>query len=142
MVNFFNISYCSDRYQYTMGKTFFDKGFQNKRAVFNLFYRSAPDKNNWAVVSGVEEAVKMISGLGSADEPFFERFMPGEEYREYRRYLAQMKFTGSVYSMQEGEIAFPTQPIITVEGPLIEAQLLETPLLSIMNHQMAIAPTV
>ena len=139
MINFFNISYCSDRYQYTMGKTFFEEGFQTKRAVFNLFYRSAPDKNNWAVVSGVEEAVKMISGLGSADEAFFERFLPGEGYREYRRYLSQMKFTGNVYAMEEGEIAFPTQPVVIVEGPLIEAQLLETPLLSIMNHQMAIA---
>jgi nicotinate phosphoribosyltransferase len=139
MVNFFNISYCSDRYQYTMGKTFFDEGLQNKRAVFNLFYRSAPDKNNWAVVSGVEEALLMISGLGSADIEFFERFLPGENYREYREYLSKMRFTGNVYAMEEGEIAFPSQPIIIVEGPLIEAQVLETPLLSIMNHQMAIA---
>ncbi len=139
MNDFFNISYCSDRYQYTMGKTFYDKGFQNRRAIFNLFYRSAPDNNNWAVVSGIEEAVKMISGLGTASEEFFESFLPGENYREFRRYLSSMKFTGNVYAMEEGELAFPTQPVITVEGPLIEAQVLETPLLSIMNHQMAIA---
>ncbi len=139
MNDFFNISYCSDRYQYTMGKTFYDKGFQNRRAIFNLFYRSATDNNNWAVVSGIEEAVKMISGLGTASEEFFESFLPGENYREFRRYLSSMKFTGNVYAMEEGELAFPTQPVITVEGPLIEAQVLETPLLSIMNHQMAIA---
>ena len=50
-----------------------------------------------------------------------------------------MKFTGNVYAMREGEIAFPTQPIITIEAPIIEGQVLETPLLSIMNHQMAVA---
>lgn len=134
-----NISYCSDKYQYTMGKSFYDKGLQNKKAIFNLFYRSAPDKNNWAVVSGTREALIMVSGLGSENEEFFEKFLPGEEYREYRKFLAQMKFTGNIYAMEEGEIAFPTQPVIIVEGPLIEAQVLETPLLTIMNHQMAIA---
>lgn len=139
MDNYFNISYCSDKYQYTMGKTFYDKELQNKRAVFNLFYRSAPDNNNWAVVSGIKEALKMIEGLGTAQDSFFEEFLPGEQYREYREYLSTMKFTGNVYAMEEGEIVFPSQPIITVEGPLIEAQVLETPLLCIMNHQMAVA---
>ncbi|MDD2584616.1 MAG: nicotinate phosphoribosyltransferase [Bacteroidales bacterium] len=139
MNNFFNISYCSDKYQYTMGKTFFDHGIKDKKAVFNLFYRSAPDNNNWAVVSGIQEALKMIEGLGTAHHSFFEEFLPGEEYREYREHLSTMKFTGNVYAMEEGEIAFPSQPIITVEGPLLEAQVLETPLLCIMNHQMAIA---
>ncbi|MDD4057796.1 MAG: nicotinate phosphoribosyltransferase [Bacteroidales bacterium] len=132
-------SYCSDKYQYTMGKTFHDLGLENKRAVFNLFYRSAPDKNNWAVVSGIEEAMHMVEGLGGQDESFFEKFLPGSEYSSYRKFLAKMKFTGNIYAMEEGEIAFPTQPILTVEGPLIEAQVLETPLLTIMNHQMAIA---
>lgn len=132
-------SYCSDKYQYTMGKTFHDLGLENKRAVFNLFYRSAPDKNNWAVVSGVEQAIEMVKALGGQEESFFEKFLPGEEYSSYRKYLANTKFTGNIYAMEEGEIAFPTQPVITVEGPLIEAQVLETPLLTIMNHQMAIA---
>lgn len=132
-------SYCSDKYQYTMGKTFHDLGLQNKRAVFNLFYRSAPDKNNWAVVSGIEEAMQMVKGLGGKDASFFEKFLPGAENESYREYLSNMRFTGNIYAMEEGEIAFPTQPVITVEGPLVEAQVLETPLLTIMNHQMAIA---
>lgn len=139
MFKFFNISYCSDKYQYTMGKTFFDEGMESKRAVFNLFYRSAPDKNNWAVVSGIKEALEMIISLGTQEADFFQKFLPGDEYYEYRKLLSKLKFTGNVYSMDEGEIAFPGQPILIVEGPLLEAQLLETPLLSIMNHQMAIA---
>ena len=67
-----DISYCSDKYQYTMGKSFYDAGMKDKRAIFNLFYRQAPDKNNWAVVSGVSEALDMISSLGNKPPQYFE----------------------------------------------------------------------
>lgn len=134
-----NIAYCSDKYQYTMGKSFFKDGREEQIAVFNLFFRSAPDKNNWALVSGVREVLDMISQLGNEDEEFFEKFIPGEEYADFRKYLANMRFTGNVYAMREGEIAFPSEPIITIEAPLIQAQVLETPMLCIMNHQMAVA---
>lgn len=134
-----NYSYCSDKYQYTMGKSFFETGKKDSTAIFNLFYRVAPEHNNWAVVSGTEEVLECIRNLGSADAGFFERFLPGEDYASFRDYLSTMRFTGNVYAMREGEIAFPNQPIIIVEAPLIEAQVLETPLLCIMNHQMAVA---
>lgn len=134
-----NHAYCSDKYQYTMGKSFYDNGMKDKKAVFNLFYRKAPENNNWAVVSGVDEVIEMIQNLGNMKPEFFDKFLPGEEYKEFRGYLSAMKFTGNVYAMREGEIAFPNQPIIIVEGPLIEAQVLETPMLCIMNHQMAVA---
>ncbi|MCF0176537.1 MAG: nicotinate phosphoribosyltransferase [Bacteroidales bacterium] len=134
-----NIAYCSDKYQYTMGKSFFDCGRKDKMSVFNLFYRKAPENNNWAVVSGTEEVLEMVENLGKMDSGFFEKFLPGEEYADFRGYLSSMKFTGNIYAMREGEIAFPNQPIITVEAPLIEAQVLETPMLCIMNHQMAVA---
>ena len=134
-----NIAYCSDKYQYTMGKSFYDNGMKDKHAVFNLFYRKAPENNNWAVVSGVDEVIEMVENLGNMDPEFFEKFLPGEEYKDFRGYLSAMKFTGNIYAMREGEIVFPNQPIIIVEGPLIEAQVLETPMLCIMNHQMAVA---
>lgn len=134
-----NHAYCSDKYQYTMGKSFYETGRAQQTAVFNLFYRKAPENNNWAVVSGTEEVIEMVSGLGTEPESFYEQFLPGEAYREFRSYLAGMKFTGNLYAMREGEIVFPNQPIITVEAPLIEAQVLETPMLCIMNHQMAVA---
>ena len=134
-----NHAYCSDKYQYTMGKSFYETGRTQQTAVFNLFYRKAPENNNWAVVSGTEEVIEMVSGLSTEPESFYEKFLPGEAYREFRTYLAGMKFTGNLYAMREGEIVFPNQPIITVEAPLIEAQVLETPMLCIMNHQMAVA---
>lgn len=134
-----NNAYCSDKYQYTMGKSFYDCGKKDKIAIFNLFYRKAPENNNWAVVSGTDDVLEMIENLGNMDAPFFEKFLPGEEYEEFRGYLSCMKFSGNVYAMKEGEIAFPSQPVIIVEAPLIEAQILETPMLCIMNHQMAVA---
>ncbi len=135
----FNVAYCSDKYQYTMGKSFLDCGMKDKTAVFNMFYRKAPENNNWAVVCGTDEVVEMIGNLGRMPSEFFEKFLPGDEYAGFREYLSGMKFTGNVYAMREGEIAFPSQPVITVEGPMIEAQVLETPILCIMNHQMAVA---
>ena len=134
-----NFAYCSDKYQYTMGKSFYDNGMKDQMSVFNLFYRKAPENNNWAVVSGTEEVIEMVSNIGKMEPEFFEKFLPGEEYAEFRSYLSSMRFTGNIYAMREGEIAFPSEPIIIVEAPLIEAQILETPMLCIMNHQMAVA---
>ena len=134
-----NNAYCSDKYQYTMGKSFFESGNAERRAVFNLFYRTAPENNNWAVVSGTDEVIEMVNSLGNMPESFFEEFLPGDEYAEFRKYLSAMKFTGNIYAMKEGEIAFPKEPVIIVEAPLVQAQVLETPMLCIMNHQMAVA---
>ena len=76
----YDISYCSDKYQYTMGKTFYDSGMKDKIAIFNLFFRKAPDNNNWAVVCGIKEALEMIKNLGNAPASFFEKFLPGDDY--------------------------------------------------------------
>lgn len=132
-------SYCSDKYQYTMGKSFLDCGKAEETAVFNLFYRKAPENNNWAVVSGTQEIIDLVLNLGKMPEDFYEKFLPGDEYADFRKYLTTLKFTGNVYAMREGEIAFPNQPIVIVEAPLVQAQILETPMLCIMNHQMAVA---
>ena len=134
-----NTAYCSDKYQYTMGKSYLECGKDQEIATFNLFYRKAPENNNWAVVSGTEEVLEMVQHLGSEPEAFYEKFLPGEDYKEFRKYLSTMTFTGSVYVMREGEIAFPNQPIVTVVAPMIQAQVLETPMLCILNHQMAVA---
>lgn len=132
-------SYCSDKYQYTMGKSFYECGKSEEIAVFDLFYRKAPENNNWAVVSGTQEIIDLILNIGKMPEDFYERFLPGEEYADFRTYLSTLQFTGNVYAMREGEIAFPNQPVVIVEAPLVQAQILETPMLCILNHQMAVA---
>jgi len=133
------IPYCSDKYQYTMSKTFMDSGLDRCEAIFNLLFREAPDKNNWAVVSGTRDAVAVAMGLGCQPPSFFEGFLPEVHYAAFREYLSAVRFTGSIWAMEEGEIAFPGQPIMIIKAPLLQAQLLETPLLCILNHQMAVA---
>ena len=92
-----NTAYCSDKYQYTMGKSYLECGKDKEIAVFNLFYRKAPENNNWAVVSGTEEVIEMVQRLGTEPEEFYEKFLPGDEYKEFRKYLSTMKFSGGVY---------------------------------------------
>ena len=119
------IAYCSDKYQYTMGKTFVDAGLDTKKAVFNMFYRTAPDNNNWAVVSGVNEVLEMAGSLGSQPESFFRKFLPEDMYEDFCKKLTGVRFTGDIYAMEEGQIVFPKQPIITVVAPLLQAQILD-----------------
>jgi len=116
-----------------------DSGLDRKEAIFNLLFRNAPDKNNWAVVSGTRDAVAVALALGGAPPSFFARFLPQAHYETFREYLSSIRFTGSIWAMEEGEIAFPNQPVMIIKAPLIQAQLLETPLLCILNHQMAVA---
>lgn len=130
---------CSDKYQYTMGHTFVKEGLDQEIAIFNMFFRKAPDGNGFAVVSGIKEVLDMICTMGKYDKKYYKKFLPHDEYDEYCELLSKTIFTGSVRGMEEGEIVFPNQPIITITAPLLQAQILETPMLAIMNHQMAIA---
>ena len=133
------IPFCSDKYQYTMSKTFLECGLHQKEATFNLFFREAPDKNNWAVVSGTRDALAVAQALGNQPASFFESFLPDFSYTTFREWLSTLRFTGSIWAMEEGEIAFPGEPVMVVKAPLIEALVLETPMLSILNHQMGVA---
>lgn len=140
----------SDRYQYTMSKIHLKTGKDKSKAVFNFFFRKAPDGNNWAIVAGVNEFLNLIKTMNTDEYTqeekidIFKKILSGKnsdenEIDEICKKLATMKYTGNVYSMREGEIVFPNEPIITLEGPLVETQILETPLLSIMNHACLIA---
>lgn len=129
----------SDLYQYTMGYAIQRANLHNKRVTFNIFFRKAPCGNGWAVVSGVNEVLDLVKEMGKHPKEHFKKFLPEPEFDEYCELLANMKFTGDIYAMREGEIAFPNENIITIEAPFLEAQLLETPALAIINHQMAVA---
>ena len=121
----------SDRYQYTMSKIHLKTGKDKSKAVFNFFFRKAPDGNNWAIVAGVNEFLNLIKTMNTDEYTqeekinIFKKILSGKnsdenEINEICKKLATMKYTGNVYSMREGEIAFPNEPIITLEGPLVE----------------------
>ena len=129
----------SDRYQYTESDVFLKEGMQEKVAVFDMYFRKTED-GGLAVVSGINEVIKLIEVLNSTSEEekrkYFSLLIHEEELLEY---LVKLKFTGDLYAMRDGEIAYPNEPIITIKAPIIQAKILETPILNIMNMQMAIA---
>ncbi|MGL5051437.1 MAG: nicotinate phosphoribosyltransferase [Fusobacteriaceae bacterium] len=129
----------SDRYQYTESDVLLESGMENKEAVFDMYFRSTED-GGFAVVSGVQEVIYLIEVLNSTSEKvkrkYFEKIIKEKKLMEY---LVKLKFTGNIYAMRDGELAYPNEPIITIKAPLIQAKILETPILNIMNMQMAIA---
>ena len=133
----------SDLYQYTMGATWYDKKREQEMGIFNVLFRKAPDNNGWAIVCGVEQVIEMIQLLNTEDnsgarKEFFEKILPSENGKsnKYSEYLTTMRFTGSIYAMTDGTIAFPNEVLLKVVAPIIEGQVLETPILSILNGQM------
>lgn len=129
----------SDRYQYTESDIFLMENMEEKIAVFDVFFRKTAD-GGFAVVAGVQEVINLIEILNTTPEEekreYFSKLIESEELIDY---LSKMKFTGELYAMRDGEIAYPNEPVITIKAPLIQAQILETPILNIINMEMAIA---
>lgn len=133
-----NLTLLTDLYQLTMGYGFYRQNKHEEEVVFDLFFR----KNaliTYSLFAGLEQAmdyllnwrfddedIAYLRGLNLFDEGFLD-------------YLKNMKFTGDVYAVREGEPVFPSEPILTVKAPLIQAQFAETALLNIINHQTLIA---
>ena len=129
----------SDRYQYTESDIFLVENMQNKIAVFDMFFRKTED-GGFAVVSGIQEVIHLIEVLNNTPEEekrkYFSKVL---EEKHLIDFLSKMKFTGDLYAIQDGEIVYPNEPIITIKAPLIQAKILETPILNIMNMNMGIA---
>lgn len=129
----------SDRYQYTESDIFLMESMENKEAIFDVYFRKTED-GGFAVVAGVQEVINLIEILNSTSEEekrnYFSKVLEEQHLVDY---LSKMKFTGDIYAMRDGEIAYPNEPILTIKAPLIQAKILETPILNIINMQMAIA---
>ena len=129
----------SDRYQYTESDIFLMEKMQDKVATFDVFFRKTED-GGFAVVAGVQEVLDLIHILNETSEEekrmYFSTILEEQHLIEF---LSKIRFTGDIYALPDGAIAYPNEPIITVKAPLIEAQILETPILNIINMAMAIA---
>ncbi|AIF65852.1 nicotinate phosphoribosyltransferase [Terribacillus saccharophilus] len=129
----------TDLYQINMAQTYWKDGKHNRKAVFELFFRKQPFGNGFAVFAGLERVIDYLKEFrfSDSDLDYLEQELGYE--KEFIAYLRDLRFTGDLYSMQEGELVFGTEPIIRVEAPLAEAQLIETALLNIVNYQTLIA---
>jgi nicotinate phosphoribosyltransferase len=128
----------TDLYQMTMMNGYMKSGLDNKRAVFDAFYRGTGDFS-YAIAAGLEQVVDYIQNLRFSKEDIDYLESQNIFSREFLDYLADFEFTGDVKAVPEGTVIFPYEPIVTVSAPLAQAQLIETALLNIVNHQTLIA---
>lgn len=128
----------TDYYQLNMMQTYFNKGLHEKRGVFDMFFRKLPFGNGFAVFAGLEEILNYLENLKftESDLEYLKEKSFGEEFLNL---LRDFKFQGDVYAVREGEIVFPNEPILTIEGTIFEAMLVETAILNIFNHETLIA---
>lgn len=133
-----NLSMLIDFYEITMANSYFTHN-KNEEAVFDLFFRSVPDEGGYAIMAGLEQAIQYIQEL-SFTEKDIEYLKTRKLFDEgFLDYLRTFKFSCDVHAIKEGTPIFPNEPVLTVKGPIIECQLIETMLLLTINHQSLIA---
>ncbi len=134
-----NFTMLCDFYELTMGNGYLAAGMDERVTYFDLFFRSVPDGGGFAIAAGLEQVIEYIRDLhfGPEDIEYLRSKRCFSE--EFLTYLAHFKFTGDVWAVPEGTPVFPREPLIVVRAPAIQAQLLETYMLCVMNHESLIA---
>lgn len=128
----------TDLYQINMMKAYFDQGIHDKHAVFEVFFRKNPFSNGYAVFAGLERIVKYLQNLTFTESDL--AYLEELGYTgDYLAYLRDFKLNLTIRSAREGDLVFANEPIVQVEGPLAQCQLIETALLNIINFQTLIA---
>lgn len=129
----------TDLYQLTMAYGYFKQGLHRRRSIFHLFYRTPPFDGQFAIAAGLPLALDLIERLKfSADDVQYLGRLRGNDGQSlfnepFLNYLQRLKFDGDVWAIPEGEIVFPHEPLLRLEGNLLDVQLLETALLTVMN---------
>ncbi len=134
-----NLSLLADFYELTMANGYFENGMKDHTAVFDMFFRSVPDGGGFAIMAGVEQLVEYLKDL-SFDEADIEFLRSKQLFSEdFLSYMKDFCFACDVWAVPEGTPIFPNEPIVTVRGPVIQAQFIETMVLLTINHQSLIA---
>ncbi|USG64905.1 nicotinate phosphoribosyltransferase [Brevibacillus ruminantium] len=130
----------TDKYQINMMYAHWVQGTHNRKAVFEAFFRKLPFGNGYAVFAGLERIVKYVEDLRFEDSDLEYLREQEENYDPaFLEELRNFRFTGTLYSVREGSLVFPGEPLVRVESRIFEAQLIETALLNFMNYQTLIA---
>ena len=134
-----NMTMLCDFYELTMGNGYFEKGYRDKICYFDVFFRKCPDGGGFAIAAGLEQIIAYIQELHFSAEDI--AYLRGRKLfsEEFLRYLENFHFSGDIWAVPEGTPIFPNEPILTVRAPAIEAQLVETYVLLVLNHQSLIA---
>ena len=134
-----NLTLMTDLYQLTMMQGYYVYNKTDQIAVFDLFFRENPFHAAFSIAAGLEQVIKYIKELHFSEEDIAYLRSLNTFREDFLEYLAQFRFTGDIYAIPEGSIIFPKEPLLRVKAPLMEAQLIETTLLTLINHQSLIA---
>lgn len=129
----------TDLYELTMMQGYFKNSSKNKTVVFDVFFRENPWNNGYSVMAGLEQMLEYMDNLKFSDEDIAYLQSKNLFDEDFLEYLRDFRFSGDIYSVPEGNVVFPKEPIIKVIAPIMEAQLIETAILNIINHQSLIA---
>ena len=134
-----NLTMLTDFYELTMANGYYANGYRDKISYFDMFFRKVPDEGGYAIMAGVEQLVDYLSNLSFSEadiEYLRSKVIFSESFLDY---LKSFKFECDVWVVPEGTPIFPGEPIVTVRGPAIQAQFIETMVLLCINHQSLIA---
>ena len=134
-----NLTMLTDFYEITMANGYFESGIVDNIAYFDMFFRKVPDGGGFAIMAGVEQVVDYLKNLEFTEEDI--AYLRGKNIfcEEFLDYLKNFEFKCDVWAVPEGTPIFPHEPVLTVRGPVIQAQFVETMILLIVNHQSLIA---
>lgn len=133
-----NLTLLTDFYELTMMQGYYINN-TNETVIFDVFYRENPSGSGYAICAGLEQAIEYIKALTFTDEDIAYLRTLDIFNEDFLSYLKDFRFTGNIYAIPEGTVVFPMEPLVKVIAPIIEAQLVETALLNIINHQSLIA---
>ncbi len=133
-----NLTLLTDLYELTMMQGYF-KNPTNQTVIFDMFYRTNPCGGSFAITAGLEQMIEYIENLRFTDEDIEYLRSLNIFQEDFLEYLSSFHFTGDIYAIPEGTVVFPREPIVKVIAPIMEAQLVETAILNIINHQSLIA---
>ena len=133
-----NLTLLTDLYELTMMQGYYETQ-ENETVVFDVFFRENPDKGGYSVMAGLEQVIEYIKNLNFSydDVDYFRKL--GIFSEDFLQYLSGFHFSGSIYAIPEGTVIFPKEPLLKVIAPIMEAQLVETAILNIINPQSLIA---
>ena len=134
-----NLTLLTDLYELTMMQGYFKEKDANETVLFDAFYRSNPCNNGYSICAGLEQVIEYLENLHFEEEDIDYLRSTGLFEEDFLDYLRHFHFSGDVYAIPEGTVVFPREPLVKVIAPIMEAQLVETALLNIINHQSLIA---
>ena len=134
-----NLTLMTDLYELTMMQGYFRNKDRNETVIFDAFDRNNPMDSGYSICAGLEQVIDYVNNLHFEDDDIAYLRSLGIFGEDFLKYLRDFHFSGDIYAIPEGSIMFPREPMIKVIAPIMEAQLVETAILNIINHQSLIA---